>query len=100
MGYRWFVIVSLAFVVSVLKASPQAQQEQPIFRSGVDLIEIDVTVIDRDGFPIEDLVATEFSVEVDGDMRRVVQAQYISLRPPEIDDPLMALETQQFFHFS
>ena len=100
MGYRWFVIVSLAFVVSVLNASAQAQQEQPIFRSGVDLIEIDVTVIDRDGFPVEDLVATEFSVEVDGDMRRVVQAQYISLRPPEIDDPSMALETQQFFYSS
>ena len=76
-GFVLFVIA----VTAVLSA--QTPQQAPIFRAGVDLIEVDVTVIDRDSNPITDLQALDFSVTVDGEPRRVVQAQYISLRPPE-----------------
>ena len=60
----------------------QTPQQQPAFRSGVDLIEVDVTVVDGDNYPIADLEASDLSVSVDGDSRRVVQAQFVSLRPP------------------
>ena len=51
------------------------------FRSGVDLIEVDVSVLDRDSRPIIDLQASDFSVTVDGESRAVVQAQFVSLGP-------------------
>ena len=62
--------------------SAQTLQQRPTFRPGVDLIEVDVTVVDGDSYPITDLEASDFSVTVDGDSRRVVQAQFVSLRPP------------------
>ena len=59
----------------------QPAEGQPTFRSGVDVIEIDVNVVDRDGRPITDLDPLDFTVRLDGEERRVVQAQYVSLRP-------------------
>ena len=70
------MIVVLALTV-VLPA-----QQPPIFRSGVELIEVDASILDRDGNPIEDLRTADFSVTVDGEARAVVQAQFISLRAP------------------
>ncbi len=73
------VLIIATFVSSVV---PSAQQP-PTFRSGVELIEVDATVIDGDGNPIPDLRAADFSVTVDGEPRAVLQAQFISLRAPE-----------------
>ena len=78
-GLGVFIIASIALSV-VLSA-----QQPPTFRSGVELIEVDATVIDRDGNPIADLQAADFSVTVDDEPRAVVQAQFISLRAPKGD---------------
>ena len=75
-GLGLFVIAATAVL------SAQTLQQRPTFRAGVDLIEVDVTVVDGDSYPITDLEASDFSVTVDGDSRRVVQAQFVSLRPP------------------
>lgn len=60
-------------------ASPQPQSQPPVFRTGVDLLSVDATVVDRDGRQVTDLRPEEFVVEVDGDARPVVSAEYISL---------------------
>jgi VWFA-related protein len=74
---------------------PSAPSQQPIFRAGVDLIEVDVGVIDRSGRPIRDLLAPEFSVTVDGKPRRVVTAEFISLRAPAAFDRRRAVESSE-----
>ena len=72
------------FVAAMSAAlAAQTAQQRPTFRAGVDLIEVDVTIVDGDSYPITDLQASDFSVTVDGEPRRVAQAQYISLGPPE-----------------
>ncbi len=71
----------LAVFANAVVSAQTADEQQPTFRSGVDVIEIDVGVIDGDGRPITDLKATEFTVAIDGEPRPVVQAQFISLRP-------------------
>ncbi|MCY4506656.1 MAG: VWA domain-containing protein [Acidobacteria bacterium] len=76
-GLGAFIVASIAFIVAV------SAQQAPTFRSGIELIEVDATVIDRDGNPIPDLLSADFSVAVDGEPRAVVQAQFISLRAPE-----------------
>src|SRR5437870_3279371 len=40
--------------------------QTPVFRSGVALLEVDVSVVDGSGHPVENLRAPEFSVSVDG----------------------------------
>lgn len=52
--------------------------QQPTFRSGVDLVTIDATVLGRDGQPIDNLGADDFRLRVDGQPRRVVSAQFVS----------------------
>ena len=74
---------TLWVIAATAVLSAQTLQQRPTFRAGVDLIEVDVTVVDGDSYPITDLEASDFSVTVDGDSRRVVQAQFVSLRPPE-----------------
>ena len=60
---------------------PQPAPQAPVFRAGVDVLEVDVSVVDSEGRPIADLLGPEFTATVDGSPRRVVSAQFVSLRP-------------------
>ena len=61
-------------------APPDNQPIQgPTFRTGIDLITIDVAVVDRNGHPVEDLHAAEFAVKIDGEVRRVVSAELVKV---------------------
>ena len=77
----------MAVVLTLLPLGLLAQQppQRPTFRAGIDLIEIDVTVVNSQGEPVEDLRAPEFTVTVDGEPRNVITAEFIDLRaePPE-----------------
>src|SRR4029079_7413848 len=56
-------------------ADPQAQQ--PTFRTGVDVITVDVGAVDSRGQPVTDLHAPEFTVKIDGQQRRVITADLV-----------------------
>lgn len=62
-----------------LAASPKppAPEQPSVFRAGVELVSVDVTALDGTGRQVIDLVATDFQVEVDGDTRQVVSAEYV-----------------------
>lgn len=71
-----------------------SQQVPPVFRAGVDLVAVDVSVIDSDGRPVRGLDLADFRVTVEGKPRRIVSVQYVSqgLQPdarplPEPDLP-------------
>jgi VWFA-related protein len=58
-----------------------ANQKPPTtFRSGLDLIAVDVQVIDRDGTPVAGLGPDKFEVTINGRRRRVVSANLIESR--------------------
>src|SRR5688572_3110492 len=65
-----FFTVLFVFFVSFV-AAPQAQQSQPIFRSGSLLIVETVTVKDTDGKPIEGLTAKDFTITEDGEPQTI-----------------------------
>ena len=50
--------------------------QQPTFRSRVELIRLDVSVVDQDGRPLRDLRPDEFAVTIDGAPRQVAFAQF------------------------
>ncbi len=52
-------------------------QQPPTFRSGVEVVLIDVTVVDRSGQPVGDLQPGDFTVTVDGKVRSVASAQFL-----------------------
>src|SRR5688572_3254655 len=70
---------ALALAPSGLLAQTPGAAQGPTFRSGVDLITIDVAVVDGRGTPVDDLGAAEFSVKIDGEVRRVVSAELVKV---------------------
>ena len=100
MGGRRLASFGPIAVAASVALSAQTSQPAQTFRSGIDLIEVDVGVIDDDSRPIGDLQATDFSVSVGGEPRRVVQAQFVSLRPPVRDDLPAESAAQDAFYTS
>ncbi len=70
--------VLAGFAILVAGQSTTAQ-DNPRFRAGVDLVPIDVTVVDQQGRPVRDLGPQDFKVTIDGAVRRVMSAEWISL---------------------
>lgn len=52
--------------------------QEPVFRSGVDLVTVDATVVAGDGRPVTDLGADDFVLTVDREARRIVSVQFVS----------------------
>ena len=78
------VLAALAVIAPTVTPARagEAAQDRPPFRSGVDIVEVDVTVTARRGRqPVTDLGVSDFRVRVDGRQRRVVQADLISPAP-------------------
>ena len=57
----------------------QAPVQGPTFRTGVDVIAVDVAVVDDRGKPVPDLLAPDFAVKIDGQLRRVVSAEQVRI---------------------
>ena len=73
------VVVLVLLLLSALSLAGSAQQTQQLqtFKSGVDLILIEATVLDKDGKPLADLTAKDFSIKLGGKTRSVAAAEYI-----------------------
>ncbi len=73
---RPVVLLAAVFLCAVASAQ-QTASPQTTFKSGVDLILIEATVLDKDGRPIADLQAKDFSIKLGGKVRTVAAAEYI-----------------------
>ncbi len=70
------VTVALALTVSL-------QGQQPTFRSGVDLIRLDVLVVTEDGTPVTDLTENDFDIQVNGTPSVVRTLRFLDLTATE-----------------
>ena len=52
-------------------------EQPPSFRSGVEVVTVDVSVVDKQGQPLRGLTPADFTVTVAGQPRRVVSAEFI-----------------------
>ena len=74
------VAMAVAFVVGGVRTlTVWAQDQPPRFRSSVEVTSLDVTVVDGDGRPVEDLTADEFTVNIDSVPRPVLSAEWVPL---------------------
>jgi VWFA-related protein len=86
MRARWIVVWIAVTGAAAAAQTPVPQTQKPVFRTGIDLLSVDATVVDSNGRQIIDLAPAEFVVEVDGNPRPVVSAEYIKL----VDDYAVA----------
>ena len=91
------VVTALALVAAQERPPSQSSETRepiqgPSFRTGVDLVAVDVSVVDKNGRPVDDLLGPDFVVKIDGVIRRVVSADLVKVdveagrRPqPQVD---------------
>src|SRR5262245_44513960 len=82
----------------VLAQQPQSQQP-PSFRSGVEVVSLDVGVVDKQGVPIRGLTPADFVGTVAGQQRRVVTAEFVNRDAIPVPTPVQtegaAISTNQ-----
>lgn len=71
-------------------AAERGQQPAAAFRTGVDLLTLEATVLDRDGVPARDLQPGDFTVMVGGRPRKVVFADVHGDRLAPVTDAVAA----------
>jgi VWFA-related protein len=69
--------------VLALLAQQTPPQAQPTFRVGVDVVQVDVSVLDQNRRPVRNLTATDFTVLEDGKARPIVAFVPVELAEPE-----------------
>ena len=93
LGLISVLAVGIAPLVAQSQSQPQPQPQSqsaapapvdqpaqgPTFRTGVDVVAVDVSVVDGNGKPVEDLLAPDFVVKIDGQPRRVVSADHVRI---------------------
>jgi len=103
---RTFLVV-LVVVASVARGAAQTPSEAPpatptaaqvpTFRTGVDVITVDVAALDRAGRPVHDLAAADFTVRIDGRPRRVVSLREVAFDAAAIRRDLTAQPFESSF---
>lgn len=73
-----FTIAGTLLAVALFLAAPQAQQAT--FKTAVDLVAVDVSIVDKNGRPIDDLKPEDFILKVDGKPRKLSSAEFVNLR--------------------
>ena len=74
--------LTLLLALSSLAAQTDPPQETPVFKTEVNLVEVDVHVLDRDGKFVDSLQATDFEVFEDGVPQDVAAFRLVDLPMP------------------
>jgi len=78
---RLRVLTAVSFLVAALTGAPTASQPQdarPVFRSGLEIVRLDVRVTDDEGRPIADLRPEELQLTEEGAPRPILLFQHVS----------------------
>jgi VWFA-related protein len=75
--------------------STPPQGQQPTFRSTTDVVAVDVSVVDKDGRPVDNLRPEDFTLKVDGKGRRLTSAEFVSLRHQDDEAKPSTFSTNQ-----
>jgi hypothetical protein len=81
-GFTVLCIAALAGggLVATSRQTPPPQQKPPVFRAGVNLVQVDAYP-SRDGKVVEGLTAADFEVREDGKLQTLENVEFIRIEP-------------------
>jgi len=94
----WF---ACAWIVGLLTALLQGQQQagdqdrQPTFRSGTNLVRVDVNVTDKDGRPVRNLTANDFELRENGEVQAISSFKLVDATGEPTDDLSLPIRSPQ-----
>lgn len=68
---RWSLLLTLALM-------PAQGAQQPVFRSGIDVVAYDFTAVDRDGRPVTDLRPGEIALRINDRPRDILSVEFVA----------------------
>src|SRR5690349_16914704 len=71
-----------AAALTVVLSAQQAAQNPPVFRSTVDVIQVDVSALDGDGHPVRGLSAADFTLLENNKPQEIVAFAEINVPNP------------------
>ena len=75
-----------AIVAFAVFVRAQDQQPRPVFKTGVELVHLDVSVLDKDRRPVRGLTAADFTITEDGKPQTI--ANFVAIEvPPKAPPP-------------
>ena len=80
MKIRRILVAAAAVLVTLQAGSLESQEPQPLFRSGTELVDLYVTVTDRNGRLVPDLLRDDFTIFDDGEPQEIALFEN-SVRP-------------------
>src|SRR6187402_382204 len=83
---RWRRVLFAAAMLALCGATTSGQQGRPSFRTGIDIVQIDVTVLGPDGKPIHGLVREDFTLLEDDEPQEILGFGEINI-PDATDGP-------------
>jgi VWFA-related protein len=89
-------VLQLCLAAAAVAVAAQEREQQPIFRAGANLVRVDVTVIDRQGNPVNALTADDFELEEDGVRQAIQTFKFVeaSGQRPEGDDRSLTITSR------
>ena len=66
---------------TVFAAPSEVDRQQPTFRSGVDIVQVDVVVVDKDGHPVRGLKQSDFAIRDRGKPQAISTFEEIGREP-------------------
>jgi VWFA-related protein len=93
-----FAVLIASIPLTAQEPKPKPEQQGPTFRTGIELVTVDVGVSDDRGRPVSDLLAPDFVVKIDGEVRKVVSAEHVRIDVEAAKKQAKAeAETETFF---
>jgi VWFA-related protein len=72
----------VGLVVQVAGPARPAPNQQPVFRAAVDVVQLDVSVLDKNRRPVLGLTSADFTIEEDGKTQPIVAFDAIAIEVP------------------
>lgn len=82
---RAAILIAVAITFSALTVAQESNPPQLTYRTGIDVVQVDVSVLDSDRRPVVGLKPGDFIVKEDGRIRTIAAFSAVTLpeRPPE-----------------
>ena len=80
------LVLGMCVLLNINAPAFAQEKPSPLFRGGIEVVAVDVTVVDDNGAPVKDLSVDDFILKVENEPRHIVSAEYMSHLPtPEAE---------------